>query len=352
MEPSTREIQIELDKLVQHDAAYVTIFHEFGKFVVADTPEGLEAEYFKDKVGSKIEFFVSTSNEFISEETKVLLFIEDTFYHFFIDSLTGLLKFHRENPSALFVLYLQKARPNPAYEKFLPLLFRILDRANIRYKVVSTVVGMDFAPVYKMNNYVLIDQNINIHEMLTFVDIERAVYWSFKAARDDQWEEHEPTPPFRKVYLTRGGKGGDLGPIDKDYKYYKDDLRMYEEEKLEKFFSDLGYEIVEPETKFDSIMEQIMYMREVKTLVAVTCSGLANMIFMQPNQLVIELQAELVQVNGDYSDAGMLVPKQNLHNFYQPLSFMGDHTYIGIPSRRDPDAVIDKLSKDAISYLL
>ena len=352
MEPSTREVEIKLDKLVRRDASYITTFHEFGRFIVADTPEGLEAEHFKDRNWSKVEFFVSTSKDFISEEIKILIPIEDTFYHFFIDSLPALLKFHKENPSVLFVLYLQKARPNPAYEKFLPLLFRILDRIKARYELILTVAGMDFAPVYQINNYVLVDQKINIHEMLTFVDVERAVEWAFRAARDDRWEEREPASPFRKVYLTRGGKGGDLGPIAEDYEYYKDDLRMYEEEKLEKFFSDLGYEIVDPETKFDSIMEQITYMREVKTLVSVTCSGLTNMIFMQPNQLVVELQAELVQVNGDYSDSGMLIPIQNLHNFYQPLSFMGGHTYIGIPSRRDPDVVIEKLSKDAISYLL
>jgi hypothetical protein len=351
MEPSTREIKIDLESLTNSEPAYVTTFHEFGRFVVADTPEGLEAEYFKDKNGSKIEFFVSTSKDFISDDIKVLLPIEDTFYHFFIDSLPALVKFHKENPSVLFVLYLQKARPNPAYEKFLPLLFRILDRIKARYEVISTVVGMDFAPVYQFNNYVLIDQKINIHEMLTFVDIERAVDWAFRAARDDYWEENKLTPPFRKVYLTRGGKGGDLGPIAENYEYYKDDLRMYEEHKLEKFLTDLGYEIVEPETKFDSIMEQIFYMREVKTLVAVTCSGLANMIFMQKDQTVIELQAELVQVNGSI-DSDNIIPKQNLHNFYQPLSFMGNHTYIAIPSRRDSDVVIEKLSKDAISYLL
>jgi hypothetical protein len=351
MEPSTRELEIDLDRLIHREPAYITTFHEFGNFIIADTAQNLEVEYFRDKNGSKTEFFVSTSRDMLSPEVKVLIPIEDTFYHFFIDSLPALLKIHKQDPGVLFVLYLQRARPNPSYEKFLALLFRILDSIDIKYKLISTVVGMDFAPTYKFDNYILIDQKINIHEILTFVDIEYAIDLAFKCARDDKWEGGEMAAPFRKVYLTRGGKGGDIGPIAESYEFYKDDLRMYEEEKLEKFFTDLGYEVIDPETKFDSIMEQMAYMREVKTLVAVTCSGLANMIFMQKGQTVIELQAELVQVVGAM-DPDNIIPKQNLHNFYQPLSFMGGHTYIGVPSRRDPDVVIEKLSKDAISYLL
>jgi hypothetical protein len=351
MEPSTRTLKIDIAGLIEREPAYITTFHEFGRFIVSDTLENLRTIDSGNSDKADAEFFVSTSEDMVSEEVKVLIPVEDTFYHFFIDSLPALLKLHKQDPSILFVLYLQKARPNPAYEKFLSLLFRILDSINIKYKLIPTVVGMDFAPVYRISNYVLIDQRINIHEVLTFVDIQYSVALAFKAARDDKWDEADLDPPFRKIYLTRGGKGGNLGPIPEDYEFYRDDLRMYEEEKLEKFFSDLGYEIVDPETKFDSIMEQIFYMREVKTLVSVTCSGLANMIFMQPGQTIIELQAELVQIPAN-ATGNKLIPKQNLHNFYQPLSFMGEHTYIGVPSRRDPEKVIEILSKDAISYVL
>lgn len=351
MEPSTRELKLDLDRLIHREPAYVTTFHEFGNFIAGDTVEKLNVEFFRDRDSCNTEFFISTSEEMLSPEVKVLIPIEDTFYHFFIDSLPALVKIHKQAPDALFVLYLQRARPNPSYEKFLDLLFRILGSTDIKYKLISTVVGMDFAPTYKFDNYILIDHKINIHEILTFVDIEYAIDVAFKCARDDKGEGGEMASPFRKVYLTRGGKGGDIGPIAENYEFYKDDLRMYEEEKLEKFFADLGYEIVEPETKFDSIMEQMAYMREVKTLVAVTCSGLANMIFMQKGQTVIELQAELVQVVGAM-DPDNIIPKQNLHNFYQPLSFMGDHVYLGIASRRDAEKVIETLTRDSLSYIL
>jgi hypothetical protein len=262
---------------------------------------------------------------------------------------------YEDNPEYIFILYLQRARPNPSYDKFLALLVRILDSIGVIYKVISTIAGQNFAPVYKFNNYILVDNNFNLHKTLTFVDVQRAIALAFKYGRDaGELEDQPDPPPFRRVYLSRDGKSGRLGPIDTNYEFYKDDLRMNEEHKLQEFFSNLGYEIIDPETKFDSIMEQMFYMSEVKTLVAVTCSGLANMMFMQPGQLVVELQAELVQVNvhASFLDYGQIIPIQNLHNFYQPLSFMNGHTYISIPSNRDPDVVIEKLSKDAISYLL
>lgn len=364
MEASTRLMDLNLEELIQYDKSYITIFHEFGIFLRAKTVEELQDANFKincirgeapdneNMAVPRSEFFISTNEELNSEQVKVLVAVEDTFYHFFIDSLPIILKIHRQDPSVLFVLYLQRARPNPAYEKFLTLMFRILDGIDLKYKTISTIPGSDYANVYQMSNYVVIDTQMNIHEIVSFVDIKYAVDLAMRYCRDGAQEEYNLMPPYRKVYITRGGKGKDVGPIDKDYKYYKDDLRIYEEEKLEKFFSDLGYEILQPEVKFDSIMEQMRYMEEVKTLVSVTSSGLTNMIFMQSNQTIIELQAELVQVlDGPRADGG-IIPKQNLHSFYQPLSFMNEHTYISIPSQRDPDKIIETLSQDSLSRIL
>ena len=346
MEPSTRKIEIDVENLIQRDTSYVTTLNDFGDFIAAETPDKLETEYFKDKDGSKVEFFVSTSDDMVSEDIKVLMPISDKFYHFFIDSLTTLLKIHKQHPGVIFVLYINRSKPNPSYEDFLVLLFKVLDFMNVRYKVISTVPGMDFAPTYKFNNYVLIDSRINVHEMVTFIDVRYAIDLAIKSAVD---ESEDVVVPFRKVYLTRGGKGADIGPVADDYEFYRDDLRIYEEEKLEKFFSDLGYEIVEPETEFESIAHQIRYMREVKALVSATSSGLANMMFMQNNQTVIEIQVEIVQV---FDNTIPVVPVQSLHNYYQPLSFMGGHLHISIPSDRHPDKVIEVLTKDALSYIL
>lgn len=353
MQPSTRELDIDIESLIETERSYITIYNEFGfqNFLSAKTPDDLDKELFSDKDGWKVEFLVSTSKDMVSKEVKVLIPIQDSFYHFFMDSLALLLRLHRQDPSLLFVLYIQRSRPSKSYEDFLVLMFNILDSITVKYKTISTLVGHNFAPVYEFDNYILIDENRNLYQSLSFVDINHMINLALQYSKTDKNSDTYSPVPFRKVYLTRGGKGSYLGPIAKDYKYYKDDLRMYEEEKLEKFFGDLGYEIVEPETKFDSIMEQINYMREVKSLVAVTCSGLMNMLFMQDNQTVIEIQVELVQVMGG-SDPELIMPLQNLHSYYQSLSFVNKHTFISIPSDRDPDKVIEALSKDSLSYIL
>jgi hypothetical protein len=345
MQPSTKKIDFDLDPLVKHDLAYVTTFVESGRFLSADTPKDLETEYFKDRDGFKTEFLVSTSKDLISEEVKVLIPISARFYHFFIDSMTAVLKIHKHNPGALFVLYLEKELPNKSYEDFLELLFKVLDSVNVRYRVISPVKGMDFAPTYQFKNYALIDDQINIHDFITFIDLQYTIDLVTKCTTDEQDEVVEP---FRKIYLTRGGAGSNIGTTPDDYQYYRDDLRIYEEAKLEKFFADLGYEIVEPETEFDSLTHQIRYMREVKTLVSVTASGLANMMFMQNNQTVIEIQSEIVE---PYSPDGYGF-SQALHSHYQSLSFMNEHIFISIPTDRHPAKVIEALTKDALSYVL
>jgi hypothetical protein len=348
VQPSTKKVDIDLEALVQNEAAYVTIDSEFDSFVVADAPENLETEYTRDRDGSKVEFLVSTLGDMVSEETKVLLPISDKFYHFFIDSLPTLLKIHRQDPSILFVLYIRKTRPNAAYEQFLTLLSMVLSHIEIKHKIIAIGPGMNFAPTYQFNNYILIDEiRLSIHDLLTFPDIQYAIDIAIRCAGG--YGDSDVLVPFRKVYLTRRGAGANIGPVADNYKFYKDDLRMYDEEKLEKFFSDLGYEIVEPETRFESIMDQICYMRGVKTLVSVTSSGLANMIFMQENQTIIEIQSEIVQA---LDNTIPVVPVQSLHSYYQPLSFMNQHLHISIPSNRDPDKVIEVLTKDAFSYIL
>jgi capsular polysaccharide biosynthesis protein len=157
--------------------------------------------------------------------------------------------------------------------------------------------------------------------------------------------------PFRKLYISRGHAPSDLGPIVEGYPDYTDDKRMNDAWKLEEFFVSMGYDAFSPEKKFSSLMEQIVYMSEVKTLASITSSGLANMIFMQPNQTIIEIQAELVQVMRFDNDT-VVYPRQRIHNYYSTLSFMPEHTHISIPSRRDPDKVIKTLTSGQLSYLI
>jgi len=338
MEPSTRKLFFEIEALMQTNEAYITTDNEGGNFITANSVFDLTDMNKKD-------FLVSTSEEFVSEEPKVLIYIQEYFYHFFIDSLTSLLKLHNQHPSFHYVIYIQKSRPSETYDKFLTMLYKILSALGVTHTIIPTIADQRFAPVYKFKNYILIDSRINMRQ--TFPDIAYAADMAIKCSKEDEVDELE-VEPYRRVYLTRGGAGKHIGFMPDNYEYYQDDIRMEDEWKLEQFFSDLGYEVINPEGKFESIAEQIRYMQEVKTLVSVTCSGLANMLFMKPNQLVIELQAELVQFIGYESN----FPEQHLHNFYPPLSFIRGHKYLSIASNRDPDKVISDLTSGSFSYIL
>jgi capsular polysaccharide biosynthesis protein len=267
-----------------------------------------------------------------------------------MDSLSLILKIHKEHPGTKFVLYLQKARTNQSIDNFYELLFIVLNGEGVNYKTISTIVGKDYAPVYKFNNYVRIDRVVNIHHLVSFLDIKYMADIVVKHCKK-YMNVTDSVEPFRKLYISRGNAPSNLGPIVDGYPDYKDDRRMNDAWKLEEFFISMGYDAFSPERHFGSIMEQVVYMNEVKTLASITSSGLANMVFMQPNQTIIEIQAELVQVMR-FDDDTHVYPNQRIHNYYSTLAFMPEHTHITIPSRRDPDKVIKTLTSGQLSYLI
>jgi hypothetical protein len=355
MEESTRHITIgDLKNLdpFSADEAYITTHQIFEDFSIAKSLETLRLSLHNpDPTNlSDEELELVDTDELVSDQIKVLIYVQDTVYHFFIDSLAMILKIHKENPDVKFVLYLQKARYSESIDNFYKLMHIVLDGEGVDYITIPTVSGKDYTPVYRFNNYLCFDSRFDIHHVLSFLDVEYMADIVLKYSRKHM-NVTDPVEPFRKLYVCRGEKSPDLGPIANDYLDYRDDVRMNDHWKIEEFFASLGYDTFRPEKQFDSIMEQIVYMSEVKTLVSITSSGLSNMIFMQPNQMVIELMAELVQVTR-FDNYSFVYPDQKLHNFYSALSFMRQHTYISIPSHRDPDKVIKTLSSGALSYVV
>jgi hypothetical protein len=352
MEESTRKLSIDLKNMINDKESYVTTHHTFTNFIGEESLDKL-IKNLEDPEDSKNKTYLKVidSDEMLSEQTKVLIHVEDTIFHFFMDSLTLILKVHREHPGIKFVLYLQRNRPNKSIESFIQLLKIILDGEGVDYVTISTSPSYRYAPVYRFKNYVYMDQEVlDYDKVLSFLDVEKAADLAIKYSKD-YLNVTKTVEPFRKVYISRPGISSDLGPIEEGYPDYKDDIRMNDAWKVEEFFVSMGYDAFSPEKHFDSIMEQIVYMTEVKTLASITSSGLANMVFMQPNQTVIELQAELVTVVRFRPDT-LVRPQQWLHGCYSTLSFMRDHTHITVSSRRDPDKVIKTLTSGQLSYLI
>jgi hypothetical protein len=344
MEPSTRNLTSVMYP-TDHGTKYVTIHNEAHEFKIAPSYEELAQELdFNDP-----ELVV----DFLSDELKVLIKVDDAFYHFFIDSLPQILKIHRESPERLIVIYLQTARPSKTTDSTIQLLLMILNGEGVNYRAVTIDRGENYYPVFKINNFSSGDPYFSEQPITTFEDVLYAKDLVIAYARKALGLTDESKPPYKKVYLTRGPEAGtNVGTPPEDYNAgYKDDIRMNDAWKLEEFFASMGYEIVNPEIDFESLLHQIVFMTDIKTLVSVTSSGLASMIFMQPRQTVIELQAEIVQMSRR-SHEDPVIPIQGVHTMYATLSFMKEHLLVSVPSRRDPDRVIEALTEGPLSYLI
>lgn len=347
MEPSTRVLR-GLRYENTPDVRYITTHHESHYFEIAESREELVASLPDYTLPDE-----SLDIELVSETKKILFKVDDSFFHFFMDSLPVILKIHREHPEVLLVLYLQTARQTKLNDQLMELLQLILDGEGANYTFVKIAEGFDHSPILKVSNFSKADPYFSGNNFTSFVDVLNAVDTVIKYTNQVLGTRTSPTVG-KKIYLSSPPRYNWYLDVDGDPNYsgYLDDLRMYETEKLEDFFRELGYEIVDPTKDFDSLYEQIDYMMNVDVLVAVTCSGLANMIFMDPKKLVVEIQAEIVQNLPAPEEARGSRPMQGVHTMYSMLTFMKDHTLVSIPSHRNPDDVIKTIKTTKLLQLI
>jgi hypothetical protein len=134
--------------------------------------------------------------------------------------------------------------------------------------------------------------------------------------------------PTKNVFVSRG----QMPPRDEviaEGLSYTNDSRMDDHKELEKYFANLGYDIIHAE-KFNSFQEQLDYFYSVKNLVSITGSGLTNAAFMQPGGSMFEIVTPLVvSVPPPNAPKDITNPffVQEIHNFYKNLAYYHNHTY-------------------------
>lgn len=297
--------------------------------------------------------FAGDDIDLVSDEIKFLVFISETFFHFFVESLGSIYKLGKERPDALIVIYIMGLYKPELTDDMEKLLNVFLTKEKINYKIVKGDIRTSKnAPIVKANNAVrvLVEDNLRTS---SFKDVIKSCDALVKCVREVLGASEEDVPPFRKVFITGAPTIKFDFSDDKDaVTGYPNDARMYDREKLETFFSSLGYEVVNPEEDFESIFHQILFMSQAKTLAAVTCSGLGNMFFMNPGQLVVEIQAEVTQLLADAREVDKVRTIQSVHTLYAAASFVKDHLLISIPSHRDPEKVIERIKDSKIFELL
>jgi hypothetical protein len=293
-----------------------------------------------ESVKSKLNdnFYLANSDLLESDDIKYLIKTSGSFFHEIHDILAVVLKIHKINPNAIFILFTPKTEDNKKLYSYFQEFFQ---SKYIRHLIVPMMVS-EFGwqlhpPVLKLKNYVNFNQysqKNNLHVSLyDFSIVSREILSHINASN---------VKPRKKVYLSRShidGRRDSLLDLPPSYLGYRDDQRMEHEAKLENFFRENGYSIIIPEQNFSTFREQLELMAETKVLAGVTGSGLTNALLMQDGGYVFEIRAQ--QVTGGIPQEG----NQSLCNFYVDDAFIKNHTHISIPSERKPDEVIDLIKR-------
>jgi len=237
--------------------------------------------------------------KFVSPRKKIFISLDPNYYHFHNDSLGILFGYYETIKDCIFVLDISQIAD---YENcsFYNFFIEFLKNNNINYELIKC----NKDTVIHANNFFTVNSFPNGR-----INIPEIVFNFYKNSINDL-----NIKPYKNVYLSR-----------------KDNRGIDDNNKIEKYFNDLGFEIVYSED-FKNFKEQINYFYNVKTLVSVTGSGLTNAIFMQKNTLIVELTTPLIL--DILSIDGSIVEKntEQLHYVYNLITFLKNQTYVSIPN--------------------
>jgi len=283
-------------------------------------------------------------NKQISENCDVHYFKENTvayfkmfnsFYHFYIDEVAFIFNLFKKDPTCLFLIEVDQDQYESGHlgQPYLRDFFNILTDFKIKYKII-----------YNKNN-----KKIAIFSKATYV--KTVEHGRYKILIDDlvetlsAYSNKDGLPPNKKVYLSRSmvlerDNFLEMNTLKHGSSslQFKTDKRINNEDLIETFFQEHGFEIICPEN-FQSLFDQINFMSRVKLLISSSGSGLTNYILMQKNQKVVELMTTIATNGHD-----QLMP------FFLELSFAMNHQHISIPHSRDPEEIIKSLKNN--KYLM
>jgi len=266
---------------------------------------------------------------FIDKPEVHLVMWQKNFLHAFCNMVQYILYYFKLNKDAHFVLLFgldfHENDLEITHGKF---ILEMLDKKNINYEIV------------KLKEEEINVQNANYMKVIPFSSYVFSEVYDYCSSFIDR-----NNIPEKIVYLARSkvqpkAIGLILNGREEDTVKIKSDLRIDDEEVLIDYFIKRGFEIVYPED-FKTFEEQAIFFNNVKTMICPSGSGMANLMFMQPGQMVIELQTPVL-VGGN----------QQIHPFYVAFSWAKKHTYIAVPHERKSDTIIEYFkNKGFLNYL-
>jgi capsular polysaccharide biosynthesis protein len=261
----------------------------FNDFVLGTAPEGSNALNFL-------------------EDGKIYIFMESNsnFFHFFYNLMIPALKFlsHFENNNLHFVFdnrFLKVPKDN--YDN---LIIDLLEEKKINY----TMINGDSNEFVNAKNFVPVN--------CTFLPEGVDFLYDYLI---DKYQVSQVSPN-KKIYISRK-------------KQNVQEKRVDNEGDLELFFQGLGFEVVYPE-EISTFKEQFELFNSCSVLAGLTGSGLANLLFMQKGQTVMELVTKLEIRGGDEEI------QNEIHNFYKELSTYKEHVLMNVFNMEKSNVEIKK----------
>lgn len=273
---------------------------------------------------------VVNSLDLVSDTKKIFITPITAFYHFFNDTVGPLFQQYKMDPDCEVIIDISiMTNDNIDYgdsslskDRFPGFFIDMLEKLGIRYRLIE----VNKYDVININNFYINNYSYFVGD--TYGDF-------FNLLKNVLGDVEKPS---RYVYLSRSKRN--VQAISK-----RPDTRIDDESLLEQYFSELGFDIVYPET-FSTFADQVNYMRTVKVLVSITGSGLTNSIFMEPGQTVVELVTPLT-IYVEY----MKETVEDLHHIYSVMAFKKNHNYIAINNKnKSAQDVIDRIESNLVEW--
>jgi hypothetical protein len=284
-----------------------------------------------------------------SNKNKVILVADGGLFHINVDTLTliGSLLF---NTNYNIVINNRKIISDKKYifTKNIDKYFeKVILAFNQKFNNRITVFNSLEYDAYKINNYSIINTG---SYSASVTDAEQ----TFNYIKEVFGIAGSVATSNKKVYLSRkhilnrSPQDDNIKIVNDSFPRMTADIRIIDEDILEDFFRNNGFEIVCPED-FETIDDQIRYFSDVKTLVSTTSSGMANAIFMPNNSNIVELATSFIlimhETNNNQLTRSRIV--ELLHNQYGPLCYTLNQTYIRIPNKtRYANDIIDHINNN------
>lgn len=295
----------------------------YGSFRVLEGYEAESSDRFTDLTSNKI---------------KCVIPFHGSPYHLFYDSLGHFFRAVEKYPDATFII--NKNMLKDTYQTFSPFIEDLIKSYNIEYIDVSE----DTTKTILLDNFYY--YGVQVPPIPEPTEI---IYNNIK-----KYIKEEDAPATKKVYVSRNKtsnrrySGEEVTNIFPDIdingqKFAHQRFRIDDEEILEKFFIEHGFEIVYAED-FQSMEEQINYMNKVKTLVCITGSSFVNCLFMKNGGNLIEIVTPMTTFQNFNPGSTSQSWNESLHHYGAEISFHKGFYYTTINNKElKAEKVIDRI---------